>query len=148
VSRPHEPWLVAAAVLSGVASALHLATIAGGAPWYRFLGAGERMARLAEAGSLRPALITLAIAGVLATWSAYALAGAGLIPHLPLMRTALVTITAIYLLRGLVLVPALVLNGGRATPFLWWSSLIVLAFGIAYAIGTFRAWPALEVAAP
>lgn len=143
MSNGREPWLIAAAALSGGAALLHLAAIAGGPGWYRFLGAGERMARLAEAGSPRPALITLFIAGVLAIWSAYALAGAGLIPRLPLMRTALVTITAVYLLRGLVLVPALAMNGGKASPFLWWSSLIVLAYGLVYAIGTVRAWPAL-----
>lgn len=143
MNHGREPWLIAAAALSGGAALLHLATIAGGPGWYRFLGAGERMARLAEAGSPTPALITLFIAAVLAIWSAYALAGAGLIPRLPLMRTALVTIAAIYLLRGLALVPALAINGGRASAFLWWSSLIVLLFGIIHAVGTFRAWPAL-----
>ena len=143
MSESRQPWLIAAAALSAGAAILHLATIAGGPGWYRFLGAGERMARLAEVGSPRPALITLAIAAVLASWSAYALAGAGLIPRLPLLRTALVAITAVYLLRGLVLLPALAMNGGRASPFLWWSSLIVLAFGIVYAVGTIRAWPAL-----
>jgi hypothetical protein len=101
------------------------------------------MARLAEAGSPRPVLITLAIAAVLASWAAYALAGAGLIPRLPLMRSALAAITAVYLLRGLVLLPALAMNGGKASPFLWWSSLIVLGYGIVYAVGTVRAWPAL-----
>lgn len=148
MSHGREPWLIAAAALSGGAALLHLATIAGGPAWYRFLGAGERMARLAEAGSPRPALITLVVAGVLAIWSAYALAGAGLIPRLSLMRAALVTIAAIYLLRGLVLVPALALNGGKASPFLWWSSLIVLACGITYAVGTIRAWPALAPGPP
>lgn len=144
MSPGREPWLIAAAALSAGASALHLAAIAGGASWYRFLGAGERMARLAEAGSPRPTLITLAIAAMLAGWSAYALAGSGLIPRLPLLRTGLVAICAVYLLRGLVLVPALALNGGKASPFLWWSSLIVLAFGIVYAVGILRAWPALS----
>lgn len=141
--RTREPWLVVAALLSAAAAALHLAIIAGGPAWYRFFGAGERMARMAEHGSPRPALSAIVIAAVLAIWSAYALAGAGLIGRLPLMRTALVAITAIYLLRGLVLLPALAMNGGKASPFLWWSSLIVLAFGIVYAIGTIRAWPAL-----
>jgi lysylphosphatidylglycerol synthetase-like protein (DUF2156 family) len=139
-----EPWLMVAAALSAAAAVLHLGAIAGGPAWYRFLGAGERMARLAEAGSPRPTLITLIIAGVLATWSAYALAGAGLIRPLPLMRIALVTITAVYLLRGLVLLPALAMNGGKVSAFLWWSSLIVLAYGIVYAVGTLRAWPALS----
>ncbi|MEO7178230.1 MAG: hypothetical protein ABIW83_05250 [Allosphingosinicella sp.] len=143
MSNNREPWLIAAAMLSAGASLLHLAAIAGGPSWYRFLGAGERMARLAEAGSPRPTLITVAIAALLASWAAYALAGAGLMPRLPLMRTALVAITAIYLLRGLVLLPALAMNGGRASPFLWWSSFIVLGYGIVYAVGTVQAWPAL-----
>lgn len=141
--RKHDPWLTVAALLSAAAAILHLAVIAGGPAWYRFFGAGERMARLAEQGSPRPALITLAIAAMLAAWSAYALAGAGWIRRLPLMRTALVAISAVYLARGLLLVPALAISGGRVGAFLWWSSLIVLGYGIAYAVGTARAWPAL-----
>jgi hypothetical protein len=137
-------WLTAAALLSAIAALLHLAVIAGGPDWYRFFGAGEEMARMAERGSARPALITLGIAAVLAAWSAYALAGAGRIRRLPLMRTALVAISAIYLLRGLVLVPALAINPGAVDAFMLWSSLIVLAYGIAYAVGTLRAWPALS----
>ena len=58
---------------------LHLAIIAGGPDWYRFFGAGEGMARMAERGMLKPALITLGIAAILAVWAAYAFAGAGLI---------------------------------------------------------------------
>lgn len=143
MSRPGERWLIAAALLSGAAALLHLAVIAGGPDWYRFFGAGEEMARMAERGSPVPALVTLAIAAVLATWSAYALAGAGRIRRLPLMRTALVAISAVYLLRGAILLPALAINLYRVDAFMLWSSLIVLAFGIAYAVGTFRAWPAL-----
>ncbi|HLL29913.1 MAG TPA: hypothetical protein VK403_02845 [Allosphingosinicella sp.] len=141
--RPGERWLIAAALLSAAAAVMHLAVIACGPDWYRFFGAGEGMARLAERGSAKPALITLAIAAVLAAWSAYALSGAGTIRRLPLLRTALVLITAVYLLRGLVLLPALAVNGGRVDSFTLWSSLIVLVYGIVYAVGTFRAWPAL-----
>jgi hypothetical protein len=99
---------------------------------------------MAERGSPVPTLITLGIAAVLAVWSAYAFSGAGLIARLPLIRTALVLISAVYLLRGLVLVPALVLNFGGVTPFVLWSSLIVLVYGLAYTIGTWAAWPSLS----
>lgn len=136
-------WLVAAGILSAGAAILHLAVIAGGPDWYRFFGAGEGMARLAEQGSFRPALITLGIAAILAVWAAYALAGAGLIRRLPLMRTALVAITAIYLLRGLVLAPLLAFRPDEVDAFTLWSSLIVLACGVTYALGTRQAWPAL-----
>jgi hypothetical protein len=58
------------------------------------------------------------------------------------MRTALVTISAIYLLRGMILFPALA-AGPRADAFTIWSSLIVLVYGIVYAVGTWRFWSIL-----
>lgn len=139
-----NPWLVAGGVLSALAALLHLGCIVGGPDWYRFFGAGEGMARAVERGYVRPHLITLGIATVLAIWSAYAFAGAGLIRELPLMKLALVTISAIYLLRGLVLIPAYTLNPHGVTQFTLWSSLIVLIYGLVYAIGTWKAWPALS----
>lgn len=139
-----NPWLVAGGLLSAAAAMLHLGVIAGGASWYRFFGAGEAMARMAEQGSPRPALITLGIAAMLSAWAAYAFAGAGLLRRLPLMRTALVLISAIYLLRGLVLFPMLALSPGLVDSFALWSSLIVLGYGLTYAIGTWRAWPWLS----
>jgi hypothetical protein len=139
-----NPWLVTGGVLSAGAALLHLAVIAGGPDWYRFFGAGERMARMAERGSPMPALVTIGIASILAIWAAYAFAGAGMIRRLPLMRTALLLISGIYLLRGLVLVPAYALNRNGVTPFTLWSSLIVLVYGICYALGTWRAWPLLS----
>lgn len=141
---PNHPMLIIAGVLSALASLLHLAVIAGGPAWYRFFGAGEGMARMAERGSMTPTLITIGIASVLAVWSAYAFSGAGLIARLPLIRTALVLISAVYLLRGLVIVPAFFLNGGAFQPFVLWSSLIVLVYGLAYAVGTWQAWPSLS----
>ncbi|HEX9954713.1 MAG TPA: hypothetical protein VGB48_05785 [Allosphingosinicella sp.] len=139
-----NPWLIAGGFLSAIAALLHLAVIAGGPDWYRSVGAGEEMARMAEQGLLRPALYTVAIASLLAIWSLYAFAGAGRIRRLPLMRTALVIISAIYLLRGLAVIPLWLLRPGLVDAFAIWSSLIVLVYGIAYAVGTWRAWPLLS----
>ena len=139
-----NPWLVVGGCLSLLASALHIGCIIGGPEWYRFFGAGEAMAAAAERGEAYPALVTFAIAVVLAVWGAYAFAGAGLIRRLPLMRTVLVAITAVYLLRGAVLIPALTV-AGMGGAFNIWSSLIVLGYGITYAIGTWRAWPSLSL---
>ncbi len=137
-------WLLAGGVLSALAAILHRAVIVGGPNWYRFFGAGEGMARMAEQGRLEPILITLAIAALLGIWAAYAFAGAGVIRRLPLMRTALVAISAIYLLRALALAPLLALRPELVDSFAVWSSLIVLAYGAAYAVGTWRAWPNLS----
>jgi hypothetical protein len=136
-----NPWLLLGGCLSAGASLLHLACIAGGPDWYRALGAGEGMARAAERGDWRAAGITTVIALVLGTASAYAFSGAGLIARLPLLKLGLVVITAVYLLRGLVLfMPSALARPDLSTSFLIWSSAIVLAFGIIHAVGTWRAW--------
>lgn len=142
--NPGSRWLAAGGALSLAAALLHLAVIAGGADWYRFFGAGEELARAAEQGSLRPALITLAVASILGLWAAFAFSGAGRLRRLPLLRTALVGISAIYLARGLLLVPVAIYLPYREGAFEYWSSLVVLVYGLIHAVGTWRAWPALR----
>lgn len=134
-------FLIAGAALSALAAALHVGCIVFGAPWYRLFGAGERMAQLALAGSWYPTVITAAIATVLASWSLYALSAAACIPPLPLLRPALCVITAIYLLRGMVILPLML--AGRSTPFWWWSSMICLGIGTIHLVGLRQVWARL-----
>ena len=94
-------WLVAGSIFSFAVAILHIAIIFGGAPAYRYFGAGEEMAQMASSGSVLPALATLLIAVIFALWGLYALSGAGVIRHLPLLRTGLVFIASIYTLRGI-----------------------------------------------
>ena len=127
---------------TGAASLLHIAIIFGGPAWYRFFGAGERMALLAAHGSPWPALVTSCIAATLALWSIYAFSGAGMIRRLPMLRLILALIGAIYLARGLLGVPVVLLVDdpyldelkGRMV-FMAVSSLVCIALGLCYAAG-------------
>ena len=139
-ANPGSTWLLIGGALSVAAALLHIACIFGGPDWYRFFGAGEGMARAAARGDWTPTLITLAISAVLLIWAAYAFSGAGALPSLPLLRTGLVTITAIYLLRALIFVPLHLWRPQHTDSFAIWSSLIVLLYGTVYAIGTIKAW--------
>lgn len=141
-SSPNN-WLLAGAGLSGIAALLHLAIIAGGPDWYRFFHAGPRMVALSQRDPLHAAVVAIAIAAVLTLWACYALSGAGVIARLPLLRLGLVTISAIYLLRGLALPYLLVFRPQGIDGFWVWSSLIVFGFGLTYAIGTAQTWTAL-----
>ena len=136
-------WLKAGAALSLVAAFLHIGVIIGGPDWYRFFGAPEAYARAASRGSIIPALVTSGIATGLAIWAAYAASGAGMIARLPLLRTGLIVITAIYLARGLLIVPTVLFVPYPEGAFDYWSSLIVLVYGGVHAIGLAHAWPAL-----
>lgn len=139
-----HPWLLAAAASSALAALLHLGCIAFGPAWYRFFGAGERMATLAAAGSPVPTLVTLGIAAVLGVWSLYALSGAGVVGRLPLLRVALCVIAGIYLLRGISgFLLAAIGSGERSVAFWVWSSLICLGIGALYVIGIWQAWARL-----
>jgi hypothetical protein len=109
--------LAIGALLSAVAALLHVAIIAGGPAWYRFFGAGKRLTTAAAAGEWYPAVVTMAITAVLGSWSAYALAGAGVIAPLPFLKAVLVLVTAIYILRGLAFAPVVLATGGKLTPF-------------------------------
>lgn len=139
-------WLLLGGLLSAVAGVLHLGIIAHGAPWYRFFGAGERFARMAEAGQWFPALVTAGIAVVLFVWSAYALAAAGWMVNparRPWLKFGLSVITAAYLLRGLVVVPLWWWAPTQATPFWWWSSAVCLVYGLVHLLGLSQVWERL-----
>lgn len=137
--------LFIAGCLSFIASFLHLMYIWGGPDWYLALGAGEEMANLAAAEDPYPTIVTSTIATILALWGLYAFSGAGLILKLPLLKTGLVLISAIYSLRG---------AGGLLAPFVtnspmiqqnsttFWllSSLICCVYGTFYVLGTIRLW--------
>ncbi|MBD2843453.1 hypothetical protein [Erythrobacter rubeus] len=124
-----------------LASLAHLACIAMGASWFRFFGAPEPLVVEYENGAMGLVWMTIGIAIVLAIWAAYAFSGARKLPRLPLLRSGLPVIASIYLLRGLVLFPALASAPYPGQPFDIWSSAIVLAIGLAYAIGTALVWP-------
>lgn len=137
-------WLITGGIFSLLAALLHLACILFGASWFRFFGAPEASIVSYENGEMGLVWMTIAIAGILALWAAYAFSGAGLLRRLPLLKTGLVTIAGIYLLRGAFLIPALINAPYPRHQFDIWSSAIVLLFGIAYALGTWRAWPELK----
>ena len=143
MATSYNTWLIVAAGLSIIAALLHVAIIVGGAQWYRFFGAGERMALAAAAGRWYPTIITAGIALVLSVWAAYALSGAGVIQTLPLLKLGLSVITAIYLVRGLAIVPLLVITREKSTPFLLWSSAICCGFGIIHLFGLTQVWSIL-----
>jgi len=136
-------YLIIASACSAAAAALHLGCMVFGAPWYRFFGAGEQMARLAESGSTYPTRITAVIATMLLVWSAYALSGAGVIPRLPFLRPVLCLIASAYLLRGFLFFPLISRFPENSFAFWMWSGGICAAFGLVHALGIKQAWPHL-----
>ena len=133
-------FLAAGGALNLIIALLHVAIIFGGSGWYRFFNAPDRMAKLAEQGSILPTLSTSGITLVFLLWALYDFSGSGLIRRLPLLKTALVGITCIYLLRGLLIFPALFLKPEIINAVILWSSIFCLAIGFLHAMGVYRVW--------
>lgn len=136
-------FLIVAGTLSAIVAILHLGCIYFGAPWYRFFGAGEKMAMLAERGSIQPTLITSGIILILSIWSLYAFSAAGVIVRLPFIRLVLILITLIYFVRGVVGLFFIRSPMGRSPEFWAWSSIICLLFSIVHLVGLKQQWAIL-----
>jgi putative oxidoreductase len=145
IKKPMNKELFLAGILTAMISFMHIGIVLGGPDWYRFFGAGEGMAQQAEAGLALPIITTLSIAMIMGIWSLYAFSGAGRIRRLPLLRPVLVLITTIFILRGLLGIPlVLVIDDPylneleEKMTFMVVSSLICLGFALLYAKGTMR----------
>ncbi|EIK42994.1 hypothetical protein O59_004098 [Cellvibrio sp. BR] len=142
--KANNKFLIAAAICTAFAALAHVGCIIFGADWYRFFGAGEQMAQMAEAGHSYPAVVTSVIVIFLAIWSLYALSGAGVIRRLPLLRLALCLIASIFLIRGISFVMLMPMFPENSLTFWLVSSGICLIIGIFYAVGTYQRWAELS----
>ena len=143
--KANNKFLIAAAIFTALAALAHIGCIIFGADWYRFFGAGEQMAQMAEAGDWYPAVVTSVIVIFLAIWSLYALSAAGVIRRLPLLRLALCLIASIFLIRGISFVMLMPMFPENSLTFWLVSSGICLMIGILYAVGTYQQWAELRV---
>ena len=140
-----ETLLTLAGTFSLLAAILHLLIILGGPDWYRFFGAGEGMALLAEQGADYPTNVTLMIAFILSIWSVYAFSGAGRIRTLPLLKPVLFFVAGVFLIRGFIGIPMVMLIDHpylnelqEKMTFIIISSLISLGIGFLYFFGGFK----------
>jgi len=147
-NRTGKALLLIASAIVGVIALGHLAIIYGGPAMYRASGAGNRMADLAESGSWIPALATLLVTLILATWAVYAYAGATGKPRLPALRTVLMVVAGFFILRGLAGSALLAAPAHRplsSVLFIVITSSGSLVIGLLYLFGTRLRWKALAV---
>lgn len=128
--------LMSSAWCSFLVALLHVYVIINGAPAYRFFGAGETLASMAEQGSWIPGLLTAGIALVFVVFGLYYVTAAGWqLWSLPMLKTGLVVIAAIYTLRGAAVLPALLFRVNMSA-FDLWSSWVSLAIGVLHCLAT------------
>jgi hypothetical protein len=133
-------FLLAALILA-TGAVLHVAVLVAGPEWIAFVGAPPVVVKSAELGTWLAPLSTMGIAALLAVLALYALAAAERFRPLPLAKPVLGLFATIFVLRGVIILPALI--EGRvnwAAPvdlFIIASSLTILVLGVALCLGLF-----------
>ncbi|MEZ5706587.1 MAG: hypothetical protein R3E56_15760 [Burkholderiaceae bacterium] len=127
--------IAVAAGLDLLAALVHLGIIAGGPAWYRFFGAGEDLARMAERGHPWPTIVTTAIAAGLAGFALYTWSLSGrCCQTLPWQREVVWGITCLYALRTAVPLLLAPWVTSLRTPFMLVSSLVCGAYAVTHAL--------------
>ena len=111
-----------------------------GADWYAFLHSPEWVVDSARNSTWEAPFGAVVIGGLMFACALYALAGAGMIRRIPLLKTALVVISAIAIIRGLLPVPWLISAPERLSSFDIVGSLIWLLAGLSFLLGTASRW--------
>lgn len=130
--------LLLAAVLCIVAAALHFACLIWGAAGYRLLGAGDKVAAALAAGDRRPHLSAIVVGCILLVWAIYAMAGAGWLPVMPLMRPVLFLISGVLLARALLFPLLRPMFPGNSMQFWLISSGVIGVLGLLFLIGAYQ----------
>ena len=139
--EPFKRMLIVAGTIS-LALALFQAAIGFSPSLSLYFGAPESLA--ADLRLLIPT--SLFIAGVISVFGCYALSGAGYIRPLPWLRPVLVIISAIYIFRGLLLIPEILILAGTldipipVAPRFVVFSVFALMTGVIYLAGTVYGW--------
>ena len=138
--------LLIASAGSFLIAALHVAIPVMGPSWYRYFGAPSLAVEVERGSAFRPAAMTLTFAAIFALWGLYALAATGHTRRPPFLRPALIAIGLVYVLRGLFIVPQLlVLAAGRTQPIhMLVFSAVSFVLGLCYLEGARTAWAALS----
>ena len=127
-------WSLLAGCGAAFGALIHVAAILGGPAWYVFFRAPAAIVASAQAGTWLAPASALAIALAMGVSSAYAFSAAGFLPRLPLLRLCLATVALVCLLRGIALLPVLILRPSLVDTFAVVSSLVWFVVGVGFAM--------------
>jgi hypothetical protein len=132
--------LTVAGLLSLGVAAFHV-VLTFSSDWSGYFGATPEVVQMMREHDPLVYVLMVFLIAVFALFGLYGLSAAGRFRRLPLLRTGLVTISAIYALRGLVLIPETLGRLGlfqlQTPPQALISSAVSLAIGTFYTWGTF-----------
>jgi hypothetical protein len=104
--------LMSAGVIAAASAIWHLLCIVGGPSWFAFARAPQQIIDSAQQGTLLAPLGTIVVAALMFACTVFSFSAAGLIRKVPLLKSALMTISLLCIVRGLIAIPILVTPTG------------------------------------
>ncbi|MCJ8319810.1 MAG: hypothetical protein MJK12_09250 [Colwellia sp.] len=137
--------LISAGVIASAAALWHLLCIFGGPSWFVFARAPQQIIESAQQGTLLAPLGTLIVAGLMFACTVFAFSAVGLVRKIPLIYPALITISVLCILRGLVVIPTLLTS---ADLDLWQliASTVWFYVGICFTLGSIEQYTKAKAA--
>lgn len=145
-----NPYLFWSGITASCGALLHLLIPIGGPEWYAFFGAPRGLVQMARNGDPHAPISCMLIAILLSFFAVYAFSAAGLLRRLPLLRSVLVGIAGILILRGLLFIPLVLWRANALVNicgdcrslnmFVVLTSLLCLGLGLGYAVGICKHW--------
>lgn len=128
-------FLISAGVIAAVSAVWHLLCILGGPSWFMFARAPQQIIESAQQGTLLAPIGTVIVASLMFACTIFAFSAVGLIRKVPLLKPALITISLLCILRGLIAIPFLMTPTGLDV----WeviASSVWFYVGICFIVGT------------
>jgi hypothetical protein len=104
--------LISAGVIACASSIWHLLCIFGGPHWFAFARAPQQIIDSSQQGTLLAPIGKVIVAILMFACTVFAFSAAGLIRKVPLLKSALITISILCVLRGLMAIPTFINSTG------------------------------------
>ena len=104
--------LISAGVIASASAIWHLLCIFGGPSWFVFARAPQQIIESAQQGTMLAPISTVFVASLMFACTVFSFSAAGLIRKVPLLKSALITIASLCMLRGLIVIPTLATSTG------------------------------------
>jgi len=137
-------FLITGGIIAGLAAIWHLLCLIGGVGWLAFARAPLAIIESYKQGTALAPIATVIIAGLMFACAAYAFSSAGLIRKIPLLKSALVTISVLCLLRATLVMPRIVRESFTDT---WQivASAVFFFVGICFLLGSIEAFSVKKI---
>ena len=104
--------LISAGIIASASAVWHILCIFGGPSWFAFARAPQQIIDSAFQGTLLAPIGTVIVASLMFACTVFSFSAVGLIRKVPLLKSALITIAVLCILRGLIAIPTFVTSSG------------------------------------